>query len=91
MTARAHLIISGRVQGVGFRWFVSDVAYSLRLMGWAKNLPDGKVEVVFEGPKEAVEAAIMHCKEGPRSAVVSRVDASWDEIPEGYTNFGIRY
>ena len=91
MKTRAHLVISGRVQGVGFRWFVTDIAYSLGLAGWAKNLIDGKVEVVFEGESGAVEAAINQCHEGPRSAIVSGITTDLSEKPEGLVGFRIRY
>ncbi|MGO9376918.1 MAG: acylphosphatase [Dissulfurispiraceae bacterium] len=91
MKARAHLFISGRVQGVGLRWFVTDIASSLGLAGWAKNLTDGKVEVVFEGERGTIEAAIRHCNEGPRSAIVSGIDTNWDEKPEDLIGFHIRY
>jgi acylphosphatase len=91
MKSRAHLMISGRVQGVGFRWFVYDTAASLRLAGWAKNLYDGRVEAVFEGEKGEIEAAIKRCSEGPRSAAVSGIDVDWDENPEGLNGFDIRY
>jgi acylphosphatase len=91
MQTRAHLVISGRVQGVGFRWFVTDIASSLGLGGWARNLADGKVEVVLEGERVAIEAAISQCHEGPRSASVSGITADWDEKPEGFTSFGLRY
>ena len=91
MNIRAHLIISGRVQGVGFRWFVYNIAAALRLAGWAKNLADGRVEAVFEGEKEAVETAISECYKGSRSAIVSGIDADWDEKPEGFTSFDVRY
>jgi acylphosphatase len=90
MNMRAHLVISGRVQGVGFRWFVYNIAASLRLAGWAKNLADGRVEAVFEGEKEAVETAISECYKGSRSAIVSGIDTDWDEKPEGFTSFDIR-
>ncbi|HTZ18780.1 MAG TPA: acylphosphatase, partial [Dissulfurispiraceae bacterium] len=88
---RAHLIIKGRVHGVGFRWFVYDVASTFRLAGWVKNLYDGRVEAVFEGERPSIESAINSCAEGPRSAVVSGVDTTWDEEPEGLSGFDIRY
>jgi len=91
MKTRAHLIISGRVQGVGFRWFVYDVATSLGLGGWTKNLRNGSVEAVFEGERAIIEAAINHCHEGPRLAVVSDIDLDWSEKPEGLAGFDIKY
>jgi acylphosphatase len=91
MKTRAHLLIKGRVQGVGFRWFVTDTAESFGLAGWTKNLLDGRVETVFEGEREAIEAAIERCSDGPRSAIVSGINVDWDEHPEDLTGFGIRY
>ena len=91
MKSRAHLIINGRVQGVGFRWFVYDIAVSLGLSGWVKNLYDGKVEAVFEGERSTIEAAINQCYGGPRSAVVSGIDVNRDESPEGLNGFDITH
>jgi acylphosphatase len=91
MKTRAHLLIKGRVQGVGYRWFVSDIATSFGLSGWTKNLSDGPVEAIFEGERSAIEAAIERCAEGPRSAIVSGIEVNWDENPEGLNGFGIRY
>jgi acylphosphatase len=91
MKTRAHLLIRGRVQGVGFRWFVTDIATAFGLAGWTKNLFDGRVETIFEGKREAIEAAIERCADGPRSAVVSAIYVNWDEKPEDIAGFGIRY
>ena len=52
---RAHVYYSGRVQGVGFRYTAEGLALDLKLVGWVKNLPDGRVELVCEGPKEKIE------------------------------------
>jgi acylphosphatase len=91
MKTRVHLLIKGRVQGVGFRWFVTDIAATFGLAGWTKNLSDGRVEAVFEGERSAIKAAIERCAEGPRSAIVSGIGVNWDENPEDLTGFGIRY
>ena len=91
MKARAHLFISGRVQGVYYRGFTMEVAESLGLTGWAKNLPDRRVEVVFEGEKDAIEKAIAKCYEGPPAAGVTDIDVSWEETCEGFKGFSIRY
>lgn len=91
MRARAHLFIRGRVQGVGFRWFTSDVASSFGLTGWVRNLADGRVEAVFEGEREAIEAAIKECYDGPRISNVSGIDVNWDETPENLTGFMLKH
>ena len=71
MKARAHVYVSGRVQGVFFRAETADLARSLGLGGWVRNLPDGRVEALFEGEKEDVEKAVDFCRRGPRGAYVS--------------------
>lgn len=91
MNTRVRLLIRGRVQGVGFRWFITGIASTLGLAGWIKNLADGTVEVVFEGRREDIEAAMKHCHEGPRSAVVSGINADWSQELEGLNTFDIRY
>jgi acylphosphatase len=91
MKARVHLTIKGRVQGVGFRWYVYDVATDLSLAGWVRNLPGGEVEAVFEGEKKRVEEAVDKCSRGPSSAAVSSVNADWHEKPEGLESFEINY
>jgi acylphosphatase len=89
-TARAHVIVSGRVQGVWYRASTRDMARRLALAGWVRNLPDGDVEAVFEGPRERVEEAISWCRRGPAGARVDHCDAIWAE-PTGEGHFTIRY
>ncbi len=91
MKARVHITIKGYVQGVGFRWFVRDIAVSLHLAGWVRNLPGGPVEAVFEGEKSVIAKAIEQCAHGPSYAVVSGIDASWEEMLEDLTGFDIKY
>ncbi len=86
---RAHVFISGRVQGVGYRYSTVDKANELGLSGWVRNLPDGRVEAVFEGTKAAVEEMIKWCHQGPRGAVVKDVAVEY-EAPEGLPGFEIR-
>ena len=69
-----HIIVRGRVQGVGYRAFVEDEARQRGLQGWVRNRRDGSVEAVFAGPAGDVEAAIEACRRGPFSAQVSAVD-----------------
>ena len=71
-----HVTIRGRVQGVGYRYFVERAARSRDLEGWVRNRRDGSVEAVFSGPAEAVTAMIAVCRRGPSSA---RVEALQDE------------
>ena len=73
-TSSVHVRISGRVQGVGFRVWTERRANALGLSGWVRNLASGDVEAVFCGPAERVEAMLAACREGPRSAQVTRVD-----------------
>ncbi|MDI1471348.1 MAG: acylphosphatase [Thermodesulfovibrio sp.] len=86
---RAHLFISGRVQGVFYRAFTKEVADSLKLKGWVRNLRDGRVEAVFEGEEDKISIAIERCKEGPPYARVDNIEIIWEE-PEGLTNFEIK-
>lgn len=89
--ARAHLLISGRVQGVFYRSFTEDVAHSLGLKGWVKNCGDGKVEAVFEGKKEDIEKAISLCYKGPPAARVSNIDVRWKDFKGEFDTFSTRY
>lgn len=77
-------IITGRVQGVGFRQFVQVQAHQLGLIGWARNLADGSVEVVVRGPRPAVDALRVKLLVGPRFAYVANVSEDWisrDDVP----------
>ena len=69
-----HVIVRGRVQGVGFRMWTEDLAERLGLEGWVRNRRDGAVEAVFAGPEQAVKDAIEACRRGPRGAHVDAVD-----------------
>jgi len=69
-----HVVVRGRVQGVGYRAFVEDEAHQHGLRGWVRNRRDGSVEAVFAGPAAGVDAAIEACRRGPFSARVSALD-----------------
>ncbi|MCX7793714.1 MAG: acylphosphatase [Thermodesulfovibrionales bacterium] len=88
---RCHVFVAGRVQGVFFRAFTKDVAQSLGLKGWVKNLPDGRVEAVFEGSQELIEEALKKIRIGPPGARVDHIDLNWNEPPENLSDFRIRY
>ena len=70
-----HVVVRGRVQGVGYRAFVQDQALRLELEGWVRNRREGSVEAVFSGPEEAVAAALEACRRGPLAARVDAVEA----------------
>ena len=89
--ARAHVFIEGRVQGVFYRAFTRETAYTLGLKGWVKNLYDGRVEAVFEGKKELIEQAIRKCYQGPPGARVTNIEVKWEEFMEDIKGFAIKY
>jgi len=91
MVERLHVYIEGRVQGVGFRYSTCDQAVSLGLTGWVRNLADGRVEAVFEGPRAALESVLAWCREGPRGAGVAHVQAQWPSGEPEHTRFRMRY
>lgn len=86
---RAHVFVEGRVQGVYYRANTRDAAGERGLDGWVKNLRDGRVEAVFEGPEEAVEGMIEWCHTGSERARVEDVDVTY-EAPEGLEGFAIK-
>ncbi len=91
MQARAHVLVSGYVQGVYFRAFVRDHAQRLGVNGWVRNLWDGQVEAVMEGDKEKMERLIVLCRQGPRGARVTGIEVSWEEFQGEFSNFAVRY
>jgi acylphosphatase len=76
---RAHVLIDGRVQGVNFRAAAREQARIIGVEGWVRNLDDGRVEAVFEGPEAAVKLMISWCYTGPRPAHVDRIDVEWEQ------------
>ena len=87
---RARLWISGKVQGVGYRYSTVLQARKLGVKGWVRNLADGRVEAVFEGNREIVEAMVKWCDRGSPSAVVRDVIVEYEEW-EGLAGFETRY
>lgn len=83
-------IVSGRVQGVGFRYWVRQEAASLGLTGSATNLPDGRVEVIAEGPREACEALLADLRSAGTPGHVEDVTASWSTAAEPSSAFRVR-
>jgi acylphosphatase len=91
MVVRAHVFVSGRVQGVFFRFETRRLARRLGLAGWVGNRRDGRVEAVFEGEKEAVERMIEFCGKGPSGARVTNVEVGWEEPTGEFEGFNVRY
>jgi len=87
-TKRVRVLVSGDVQGVGFRWYCREQAMGGRVTGFVRNLPDGRVEAAFEGEPEAVEAMVRWCRAGPGGARVESVEVTAEQ-PEGGTEFRI--
>ncbi len=85
----ARVLISGFVQGVGYRQFVRKVASNLNLKGWVKNLPDQRVEACFIGSKENIKKAILECKKGPFLAEIEDVEVEWNSSSENLNSFEI--
>jgi len=86
---RLHLIISGRVQGVGFRYFTYMTGINLHLRGWVRNRTNGDVEVLAEGPRETLDTFIQVVKKGPELAQVINLDLKWSEAQEDLPPFTI--
>jgi acylphosphatase len=90
-TSAVHLRVSGRVQGVGFRYFIVSRAQALGAVGFAKNLPDGDVEIWAEGTETALTAVIAAARTGPARASVADVEIREVEATGSYPDFEVRY
>jgi acylphosphatase len=88
---RARIIVSGLVQGVFYRATMQEVARSLGVTGWVRNLPDGRVEAVAEGDEEAVKKLIEWAWRGPRLARVENVEVKWEDYRGEFRDFYIRW
>ncbi len=88
---RARLLISGRVQGVAFRWETLQAARRCQVSGWVRNLPDGRVEAVAEGPCQQVKDLIDWCRQGPPIARVDSLDIQWEDYAGEFQAFDITY
>ena len=88
---RAHIFIEGRVQGVGFRHFALINAEEIGVQGWIKNLPDGRVEAVIEGPEDHIDEMVARCEEGPGASRVDMVDVEWEDPTGEFSTFEVAY
>ena len=91
MKTRAHVIVTGKVQGVFYRAETAAKARRLNITGWVRNLPDGRVEAVFEGDETNVQKIIDFCRRGPPDAYVVDLDVRRQEWTAEFRNFAIRY
>ena len=89
--SRLHVVVSGIVQGVNFRYYTEHRAESLGLTGWVANRWDGTVEVVAEGPRADLQMLLDWLSHGPPSASVTGVKADWEQATGEYTDFRVRY
>lgn len=90
MASQVHIIVSGLVQGVGFRYFVHRKALALGVRGWVRNLYNGDVEIEAEADKLVLEHFIQEVKTGPRAAWVKDARLRWHEEQEQFSGFEIR-
>ena len=91
LRTRAHIIVSGLVQGVYFRDSTRRKAREFGVTGWVRNLPNGSVEAVLEGERDGVERVVQWTRQGPPGAVVERVDVDWQEYQGEFGTFEIRW
>ncbi len=89
MKARAHVYVSGKVQGVFFRAETADLARRLGIVGWVRNLPDGRIEALLEGEKEHVEKVVEFCRRGPSGAYVQELDVKWGDSKGEFRDFRV--
>jgi acylphosphatase len=88
---RAHVFVSGRVQGVFFRLETKCKAESRGVTGWVRNLPDSRVEAVIEGEAEAVGTLVEFCKRGPAGAMITSFDLTWEAYTGEFNGFKIKH
>ncbi len=88
---RLHAEVQGVVQGVNFRWYTQRRASDLGLSGFVRNLPDGAVEVVAEGPRGSLESLLDFLRVGPSSAAVESVETRWSSPTGEFNRFEVRY
>ena len=86
-----HIIVHGRVQGVGFRFFVREQAALYGIKGWVKNLPEGTVEILAEAAKETLDDFIERVERGPIFGRVTGLTVDWIEPTNSFTRFGIAF
>jgi len=91
LPVRAHIMVSGRVQGVGYRAFAARVAVQQGLLGGVRNLDDGRVELDVEGKQAVIEALLHELKAGPPAARVTKIETEWSAATGRFSRFSIWY
>ncbi len=89
--SRVHAWFTGRVQGVGFRYTAEKMALEIGLTGWVKNLPDGRVEMVCEGPREKIELLLERIQESPMGHHIQKTQRSWEAATGEFRDFNIEF
>jgi acylphosphatase len=88
---RVHVFIDGRVQGVAYRFFAEKYAGRLGITGWVRNLEDGRVEILGEGPSDAIETFLERLKDGPSLAHIERFDVRREQATGEFADFRIAF
>ncbi len=88
---RLHIVYAGRVQGVGFRYTAESVALPLKLAGWVRNLPDGCVEIVCEGPEGRLKQFVDEIRAGPMQPYIREARVQWEAATGEFDRFEIRF
>jgi acylphosphatase len=88
---RAHVYYGGKVQGVGFRFTAESIAHRVGVQGFVKNLPDGRVEIVCEGPKERIDSFLCEILQSPLGRHIRKTDCCWEEPTGSFTDFTIEF
>ncbi|UCC11261.1 MAG: acylphosphatase [candidate division WOR-3 bacterium] len=88
---QVHVWVSGIVQGVFFRAHTRQVAQSLHVSGWVRNLHDGRVEITAQGTQDALERFVEWCHHGPSMSRVDKIDVRWEDVTQTFDDFEIRY
>lgn len=91
MMVRAHVMVSGRVQGVYYRSYAADEARALGITGWVRNVAGGRVEAVFEGEEDAVRKMVEWCWTGSPSSRVDNVEVAREEATGEFASFSVAY
>jgi acylphosphatase len=91
MAKRVHLYVSGRVQGVSYRYYAISKARELNLSGWVQNLPCGRVELLAEGEEEALKLLVEWCHRGSPEARVENVEVMWEAPQQNLQYFSAKY